>query len=167
MKIKVVALLLVLAVVALSGCSIAATGLETTVPDSPNTPAPGKMVEHIDITFQPDNPTYTRHYSSEANVRDFLILLRSLQTNEYPDQQPNMLDGQSYFVISLTYANEMTQHYHLMGHRYLRTDNGQWREIGTDNAKKFVQFLEEHPNDVNLNHIRTISEQKTAMDELN
>lgn len=159
MNIRFVALILLLVMFCLSGCSISAAGFETTAPNLPDPAAPGKMVEHIDVCFRPDNPSYTRHYCSETNIQDFLTLLRSLQTNTYPDHQPNLLDGQSYFVITLTYSNDMTQEYYLMGHRYLRTGDNQWREIGTDNAAKFIQFLKDHPADICIDQLHTVPKQ--------
>lgn len=160
MKIKLLVLLLVFSLFTLSGCGVTNLALTPITSVPVNTSAPRKLVEQLDISFYPDNPCYTRHYYSEENINALLALLRSFQSDNLATCHPKADDGQSYYIINVTYANNLTHQYYLMGHRYLRIGDNHWIEVGTDNAKKFVQFLNEHPNDISINHIQSISDQK-------
>ncbi len=156
MKVKLIVFLLVFFTTSLSGCGLDDMMQTLPLSTSPGFSGPAKLVKQMEISFYPDNPSHARHYSSEENIGALLTLLRSFQTKDTPDRQPNLHDGQSYYTITVTYSNDLTYQYYLLGHRYLRMGNDQWMEIGTANAMKFIHFLDEHPNDASADQIQAI-----------
>lgn len=135
---KRIALILVL-VLLLCGC-----GNETPPTDSAG---PGRMVRRIEIAIHPEDPHFTRTYVTQENMNELLALLRSMENNKTPEQEPDINGGQSLYTATVTFANGQQSIYYLLGHTYLRLGDNDWCIIGTDLSRKFTDFIREHPSD--------------------
>ena len=138
MKKRIFALVMLLSIL-LCGC-----GDDTPKSDSG---APGRMVRRIEVAIQPENPEYDRVYQTQENMNDLLTLLRSMESENVPNQEPDLHDGQSLYTITATFANDQQSVYYVLGHTYLRNSNGDWCIIDRDQSMAFNQFLRERPSD--------------------
>ncbi len=129
-----------------SGCGILDAVLAL-VPQAQNPYAPNRMVQYIDVEMVPRNPDFDRHYQGQKNMTALLNLLRSIQTQEIPENEPDLLGGETYYAITATYASGKQQNYYLLGHRALKMGDEPWCVVDGDSAMKFNQFLREHPSD--------------------
>ena len=138
MKKRMIALMLVLSVL-LCGCG-------------GNTPkessgAPGRMVKTIEVAIHPDDPDFARVYETQENMNDLLALLRGMETDDVPAEEPDIDGGQSLFTVTVTFANGQQSVYYLLGHTYLRNSDGDWCIIDNSQSMAFNQFLRERPSD--------------------
>ena len=115
MKKRMIALMLVLSVL-LCGC-----GDDTPKADNG---APGRMVQSIQVAIHPDDPDFARVYETQENMNGLLSLLRSMETDDIPAEEPDIGGGQSLFSVTVTFANGQQSVYYLLGHTYLRNIGG-------------------------------------------
>lgn len=125
-------------VMLLCGCSFG--GPEPTIT------APSRMVIRADIAFSPSNPDFERAYTNQDTLDQLLQLLRSIQTVEYPEVTPDLAGGQSYYTITITYANGRVGEYHLLGHSWLQM-GGVWCRVSNQDALKFNEFIKDNPSE--------------------
>ena len=138
MQRKMLALVLALMLL-LSGC-----GGET--PHTEGT-GPGRMVRRIEVAIHPADPALARTYVTQENMNELLALLRSMHSDEEPEQTPDLNGGQSYYTATVTFANGEQSVYYLLGHTYLRLGEEDWCVIDTDRSLKFSEFIRTHPTD--------------------
>ena len=138
MKKRMIALMLVLSIL-LCGC-----GGDTPKESSG---APGRMVRTIEVAIHPQDPEFSRVYETQENMNDLLSLLRSMQTDEIPAEEPDIDGGQSLFTVTVTFANGQQSVYYLLGHTYLRNSDGDWCIIDNSQSMAFNRFLRERPSD--------------------
>ena len=138
MKKRMIALMLVLSVL-LCGC-----GGDAPKADSG---APGRMVETIEVAIHPQDPDFARVYHTQENMNDLLALLRGMETDDVPAEEPDIEGGQSLFTVTVTFANGQQSVYYLLGHTYLRNSDGDWCIIDNSQSMAFNQFLRERPSD--------------------
>lgn len=138
MKKRILALVMILSIL-LCGC-----GDETPKSDSG---APGRMVRRIEVAIRPENPEYVRVYQTQENMNDLLALLRSMENDNIPAQEPDVENGQSLYTVTVTFANGEQSVYYVLGHTYLRNSDGDWCIIDRDQSMAFNQFLRERPSD--------------------
>ena len=138
MKKRMLALVMILSIL-LCGC-----GDDIPKADSG---APGRMVRRIEVAIQPENPEYERMYQTQENMNDLLALLRSMENDNVPAQEPDVENGQILYTITVTFANGQQSVYYILGHTYLRNSNGDWCIIDRDQSMAFNQFLRERPSD--------------------
>ena len=138
MKKRILALVMVLSIL-LCGC-----GDDTPKSDSGT---PGRMVRSIEVAIQPENPEYDRVYQTQENMNDLLTLLRSMESDNVPNQEPDLHDGQSLYTITATFANDQQSVYYVLGHTYLRNSDGDWCIIDREQSMDFNQFLQDRPSD--------------------
>lgn len=108
---------------------------------------PGRLIRRIDVALHPLDPNFTRTYVTQENMNELLSLLRNMETDKYPDWEPDLLDGQSYYSATVTYANGDQTVYYLLGHTYLRLGDNPWCLVDRDQSKQFVEFIRSHPTD--------------------
>ena len=138
MKRKRIALLLALMLL-LSGC-----GHDT--PHAEGT-GPGRMVRRIEVAIHPEDPNFSRTYVTQENMNELLALLRSMQSDEVPEQTPDPDGGQNYYTATVTFANGQQSVYYLLGHTYMRLGQEDWCVIDTNLSLKFSEFIRSHPSD--------------------
>ena len=138
MKKRLIVLMLVLSVL-LCGC-----GGDTPKESSG---APGRMVQTIEVAIHPQDPEFARVYETQENMNDLLALLRSMETDDVPAEEPDIEGGQSLFTVTVTFANGQQSVYYLLGHTYLRNSDGDWCIIDNSQSMAFNQFLRERPSD--------------------
>lgn len=109
--------------------------------------APGRMVRRIEIAIHPADPAFDRTYVTQENMNELLTLLRSMETETYPEQEPDPAGGQSLFTATVTFANGAQSIYRLLGHTYLQLGDDPWCVISTEQAMRFSSFIREHPSD--------------------
>lgn len=136
---KRISLILVLMLL-LTGCGPSAPRIE-------NTSGPGRMVRRIEVSIHPEDPAYARTYVTQENMNELLSLLRSMQTDDEPQEEPDTDGGQILYTATVTFANGQQSTYCLLGHTYLRLGNEDWCVIDTDLSMQFCQFLLDHPSD--------------------
>ena len=136
MKKRILALVMLLSIL-LCGC-----GDDTPKSDSG---APGRMVRRIEV--RPENPEYERVYQTQENMNDLLALLRSMENDNIPAQEPDVENGQSLYIVTAIFANGEQSVYYVLGHTYLRNTDGDWCIIDLDQSMAFNQFLRERPSD--------------------
>ena len=126
-----------------------ALGLCACGEDAPSETAdgPGRMVRSIEVAHHPQNDGLARTYGTQENMNALLTLLRSMQTDEEPEQAPDLQGGQSYYIATVTFANGQQSVYYLLGHTYLRLGQEDWCVVPAEQAKEFNTFLREHPSD--------------------
>ena len=138
MKKRMIALMLMLSVL-LWGC-----GNDTPKADNG---APGRMVKTIEVAIHPQDPEFARVYETQENMNDLLSLLRGMETDDVPAEEPDIEGGQSLFTVTVTFANGQQSVYYLLGHTYLRNSDGDWCIIDNSQSMAFNQFLRERPSD--------------------
>ena len=138
MKKKILALVMILSIL-LCGC-----GDDTPKSDSGT---PGRMVRRIAVAIQPENPEYDRVYQTQENMNDLLALLRSMENDNIPAQEPDVENGQILYTVTATFANGEQSVYYILGHTYLRNSDGDWCIIDLEQSMAFNQFLQDRPSD--------------------
>ena len=136
---KKLSILLILSIL-LTGCGLDAPSIENSI-------GPGRMVRRIEIAIHPEDPNYVRTYTTQENMNELLSILRSMQTDEEPQEEPDVDGGQSLYTATVTFANGLQSVYYLLGHTYLRLHDEDWCVISPEQSKNFTQFILEHPSD--------------------
>lgn len=108
--------------------------------------APSRMVKKIDVTIHPTDESLARSYTDMEKMSPILRILRDMDTDQKPDKEPNLTDGQTYYTITTTYASGETRVYYLLSHQYLRIDKGGWCEIDNNDAMDLIQYIRETPD---------------------
>lgn len=139
---------LLLAVSMLSGCGIIHAAVSLIAPDvTEATDLPHLMVKQIDVSIYPGDADYERHYQSQENLTTILQLLRDMSTDDIPEDQPDLADGQTYYTVTATYASGEQRLYYVLGYQFMKTGEEEWCEIEFDRAMKFADYLRDHPSD--------------------
>ena len=134
---------LMIALSLLGGC-----GFSDLLPDvTTGRELPHLMVRSVDVTMSPRDPEFERHYQTQENLTALLNLLREITTNDIPEEEPRLGDGQTYYTVTATYASGKTREYHILGYRFLKMGDEPWCEISHDNAMRFTQYIREHQSD--------------------
>ena len=117
--------------------------------DSPHTEGtgPGRMVRRIEVAIEPEDARFDRTYVTQENMNALLALLRSMQSDIEPDREPDVDNGQSLYIATVTFANGQQSIYYLLGHTYMRLGDEPWCVIDREKSMQFTQFLREHPSD--------------------
>lgn len=136
---RIVLLLILTLLLALAGCGhdepeVTGTG-------------PGRMVRRIEVAIHPEDASFDRVYVTQQNMNELLSLLRSMATNDYPETEPDLDGGQSYYTATVTFANGEQSVYYLLGHTYLRLGNDPWCIIDSDLSRQFSEFLHDRSSD--------------------
>ena len=108
---------------------------------------PGRMVRRIEVCIHPEDDSFSRVYVTQENMNDLLALLRSMSTRNYPETEPDISSGQTYYTATVTYANGEQSVYYLLSHTYLRLGNDPWCLIDSDQSFQFTEFLRTRPSD--------------------
>ena len=112
-----------------------------------NVSGPGRMVRRIEVAIHPADPDFDRTYVTQENMNELLALLRSMETTDYPETEPDLDGGQSYYTATVTFANGEQSIYYLLGHTYLRLGDDDWCLIDSNLSRKFSEFLHTRPTD--------------------
>ena len=117
--------------------------------DSPHTEGtgPGRMVRRIEVAIEPADARFDRTYVTQENMNALLALLRSMETDTAPEEEPDLHSGQSYYTVTVTFANGQQSVYYLLGHTYMRLGDDPWCVITGEQSLAFNTFLREHPSD--------------------
>ena len=117
--------------------------------DSPHTEGtgPGRMVRRIEVAIEPEDARFDRTYVTQENMNALLSLLRSMETDTAPEEEPDLHSGQSYYTATVTFANGQQSVYYLLGHTYMRLGDNPWCVITGEQSLAFNTFLREHPSD--------------------
>lgn len=117
--------------------------------DSPHTEGtgPGRMVRRIEVAIEPADARFDRTYVTQENMNALLSLLRSMETDTAPEEEPDLHSGQSYYTATVTFANGQQSVYYLLGHTYMRLGDNPWCVITGEQSLAFNTFLREHPSD--------------------
>ena len=117
--------------------------------DSPHTEGtgPGRMVRRIEVAIEPADARFDRTYVTQENMNALLALLRSMETDTAPEEEPDLHGGQSYYTATVTFANGQQSVYYLLGHTYMRLGDDPWCVITGEQSLAFNTFLREHPSD--------------------
>ena len=108
---------------------------------------PSRMVQRIEVSVHPSDADYDRCYTDMEKMSPILRILRDLDTTRKPEEQPNLTDGQTYYTITATYANDQVRVYYLLSHQYLRIDDGDWCEIDNHAALDLIQYIRQTPDE--------------------
>lgn len=108
---------------------------------------PGRMVRRIEVAIHPEDPDFDRTYVTQQNMNELLALLRSMETTDYPETEPDLDGGQSYYTATVTFANGEQSVYYLLGHTYLRLGDDDWCLIDSNLSRQFSEFLHSRPTD--------------------
>lgn len=102
---------------------------------------PGRMVRRIEVAIHPEDADFERVYVTQENMNELLGLLRSMQTDERPETEPDIDGGQTYYTATVTFANGEQSVYYLLGHSYLRLGEEDWCVIDSKLSRKFSEFI--------------------------
>ena len=132
----------------LSGCGIIRGAISLVAPDvSVENDLPHLMVTQIDVEMHPANGSFSRHYQSQENLTTILRLLREMASERYPEEQPELDNGQNYYTVTATYASGKQQVYYVLGYQFLKVGNEDWCAIDFDRAMNFANYLQKHPSE--------------------
>ena len=107
---------------------------------------PSRMVGRIDIAIHPEDDAFARSYIDMEKMSPILRLLRDMDTNHIPTEEPSITDGQTYYTFTATYANGESRVYYLLSHKYLRVGSEAWCEIDSNDAMELIQYIRETPD---------------------
>lgn len=108
---------------------------------------PGRMVRRIEVAIHPEDANFDRVYVTQENMNELLALLRSMETDKEPEQEPEIDGGQTYYTATVTFANGDKSVYYLLGHSYLRLGDSTWCVIDPKLSVQFSEFLKTRPSD--------------------
>lgn len=149
MKKRIFSLVAVLLAAAVfSGCGLVDAAISLIAPDvTESNDLPHLMVQRLDVTMNPPDADYVRHYQTQENLTATLQMLRDMATNDVPEEEPTLSGGQTYYTITATYASGEQQRYYLLGYRFLKIGDEPWCEISYDSAMNFTRFILENQSD--------------------
>ena len=108
---------------------------------------PGRMVRRIEVAVQPEDESFRRVYVTQENMNELLALLRSMETGDVPETEPDINGGQTCYTATVTFANGEQSVYYLLGHSYLRLGDEDWCQVDTKLSVQFTEFLKARPSD--------------------
>lgn len=108
---------------------------------------PGRMVRRIEVAIHPEDEAFDRVYVTQENMNELLSLLRSMETDEEPEKEPDIKGGQTYYTATVTFANGEKSVYYLLGHSYLRLGDEDWCVIDSKLSRQFSEFIRTRQSD--------------------
>lgn len=114
---------------------------------SPSAEVPGRMVQQIDISIHPHDEELERSYTDIQQMSTILKMLRDMDTNDVPEEEPDLDGGQSYYTVTATYANGESRVYYLLGHQFLCHDTKPWCQVDSGKITELIQYIRENPDD--------------------
>ncbi len=114
---------------------------------TPTGTGPGRMVRRIEVAIHPADTDFDRVYVTQENMNELLGLLRGMETDVYPDAEPDIDGGQSLYTATVTFANGEQSVYYLLGHTYLRLGDNPWCVIDPELSRRFSEFIRERSSD--------------------
>ena len=108
---------------------------------------PGRMIRRIEVAIYPEDADYARTYVTQENMNALLNLLRNMETQDYPEIEPDPDGGQTLYTATVIFANGEQSVYRLLGHTYLQLGDDPWCIVGTERSMEFSRFILEHPSD--------------------
>lgn len=123
---------------------------------------PGRMVRRIEVAIHPEDDSFTRVYVTQENMSDLLTLLRSMSNKNYPETEPDLDSGQTYYTATITFANGEQSVYYLLGHTYLRLGSDPWCLVDTQQSRQFTDFIRSRPSDDGSMPIETTAPAESA-----
>lgn len=136
-----------LAITMMSGCALVNAFLAGNTPNKEGNGLPSLMVQRIDVSINPWNPEFERHYQTQENLNATLSMLRDMETSDLPEEEPELSDEQTYYTITATYSTGEQQTYYILDHRYLKVGDEPWCEISYEDAMNFTVFIQKHKSD--------------------
>lgn len=132
----------------LTGCALVDVVVARIAPEvTEANDLPHLMVQRIDVTMNPRDPEFERHYLGQENLTATLNLLRDMVTSDLPEEEPRLSGGQTYYAITATYASGEQQKYYVLGYQYLKVGDDPWCEISFENAMTLSQYIRDHQSD--------------------
>lgn len=93
----------------------------------------------IDISTQPANDDYTRHYSDPAKIEEICSYIRGLSWHDLKNEDPNKEDGTEY-IVTYSKDDDTTKIYYFKDDRYFKSDTFDWKIIGGfDDFKNLIK----------------------------
>lgn len=156
---------IILGFLALSLALLTACG--STEPEESTAPneIPGRMVQRIDIAIHPADDALARTYTDITQMSAILNMLRDMDTNNVPEEEPDLHGGQSYYTVTATYANGNSRIYYLLGHQFLCCDDGPWCQVDSGKVMELIQYIRENPDDGSAPTDETQSSDETTPTE--
>lgn len=128
-------LYILLAAVIFSGCSVKTTFLPETA-----------VVNQITVTYQDGNSQIVKNYTSQHKMRQILNKFRLLGQQYKPLINPENLDT-TLFQVRLSFSDGSQRLYHTRSDRYIRTDDGPWRQTDAQRLQALNELLRQLPPD--------------------
>lgn len=128
-------LCILLAAVIFSGCSVKTTSLPETA-----------VVNQITVTYQDGNSQIVKNYTSQHKMRQILNKFRLLGQQYNPLINPENLDT-TLFQVRLSFSDGSQRLYHTRSDRYIRTDDGPWRQTDAQRLQALNELLRQLPPD--------------------
>lgn len=141
---KIILLFLAVSLAALTGCG---SILEE---PAPTDDTPSRMVQRIDISLHPHDEDLERSYTDIQQMSAILKMLRDMDTDDVPEEDPDLEGGQSYYTVTATYANGESRVYYLLGHQFMRYDDEPWCKVDSGKITELIQYLRDNPIDGSL-----------------
>lgn len=92
----------------------------------------------VAVTVMPDG--ITESYSDSRKINAVISCLNDLTLYDINDYNENESENVRY-IITVTEENGGRHTYTYMKSRYLRIDGGEWKQIGSDDAKKLDALI--------------------------
>lgn len=128
-------LYILLAAVLFVGCSEKKPVLPTTA-----------VVSRITVTYQDGNSQIVKNYTSQHKMRQILNKFRLLGQQYNPLINPENLDT-TLFQVRLSFSDGSQRLYHTRSDRYIRTDDGPWRQTDAQRLQALNELLRQLPPD--------------------
>lgn len=129
------------------------------------TGVPGRMVQQIDVAIYPEDEDLVRSYTDMEKMSPILRILRDMDTNITPEDEPSITDGQTYYTITATYANGESRVYYLLSHKFLRIDDGAWCEVDNSDVMELIQYIRQTPDTGNAETDTTAVSEEASPEE--
>ncbi len=128
MKMWRFSLCLLTIVLTLAGC------LPRSKPQTEDPAVLSRMVVSVDVSCDPEDEAYTRHYMEPDKVEAMIAYLRNLEASYVLPDHPENCHGHKY-LITMNYASGNSSTYTQIASEYLQDAEGNWKHLNTDNPK--------------------------------
>ena len=103
-------------------------------------------VVSVDVVTLPESQQYERHYTDEAKIQAIISYFNNLTLSDNIDAAADESAGMSY-LVTVTYNDGSELTYVHFGNKYLRINNGAWKEMRYEEAVHLEELLNELQTD--------------------
>ena len=131
----------------LTACSSVDSYLNSLVPEADDS-VPSRMIAAMKVDAFPEDPSMEAEFTDTSVLSGILQKLRNMDKDKVVEEDPHTNDNQSYFTVTVIYADGYEESYCLLINQYLQRPDGTWCMVTYDDVTDLAMFIRRSAEDL-------------------